>query len=85
MGATRSACGGEDKSMQILARKHGRMKPLGRTRRSWEDNIKLDVREIGWSGVDWNNLAQDRNKWPALVKTVMLLRFPQDEGNFLTS
>jgi hypothetical protein len=61
------------------------MKPLGRTRRSWEDNIKMDVREIGWSGVDWINLAQDRDKWPDLVKTVMLLRFPQDEGNFFTS
>jgi hypothetical protein len=47
-----SACGGEDKSIQILARKHGRKKPLERTRRSWEDSIKRDVREIGWSGAD---------------------------------
>jgi len=41
-------------------------------------SIKMDVREIGWSGMDWISLAQDRDKWPALVKTVMLLRFPQD-------
>jgi hypothetical protein len=85
MGAAYSACGGEDKSIQILAGKHGRMKPLGTTRRNWEGNVKMDVREIGWSGVDWINLAQDRDKWPALVKTVMLFRFPQDEGNLLTS
>jgi hypothetical protein len=85
MGAACSACGGGDESIQILARKHRRLKPPGRTRRSWEDNIKMDVREIGWSGVDWISLAQDRDKWPAVVKTVMLLRLPQDEGNFLTS
>jgi hypothetical protein len=47
MGAACSAWGGEDKSIEILARKHGRMKPLGRTRRSWEDNIQMDIREIG--------------------------------------
>jgi len=85
MGAACSACGGEDKSIHILARKHGRKRPLGRTRRSWENNIKMDVRETGWSGVDWFNLAQERDKWPVLVKTVMLLWFPQEEGNFLTT
>jgi len=45
IGAACSTCGGEDKSVQVLARKHGRKKPLGRTRRSWKDNIKMDVRE----------------------------------------
>jgi hypothetical protein len=56
------------------------MKPLGRTRRSWEDNIKMDVREIGWSGVDWIILVQDRDKWPALVKTVMFCGFHKTKG-----
>jgi hypothetical protein len=45
--------------------------PLGRPRRKWEDNIKIDLREIGFGDVDWIHLAQDRNRWRALVKTVM--------------
>jgi hypothetical protein len=40
------------------------------------DNIKIDLREIGWDGVDWIDLAQDREQWRALVNTVMNLRFP---------
>jgi hypothetical protein len=49
---------------------------LGRTRRRWVDNIKMDLREIGWDGVDRNDLAQDRDQWRALVNTVMNLRVP---------
>jgi hypothetical protein len=45
-------------------------------RRRWEDNIKMDLREVGWGGMDWINLAQDRNRWRALVNTVMNLRVP---------
>jgi hypothetical protein len=45
--------------------------PLGRPRRRWEDNIKADLREIGWDGVDWIDVAQDRDQWRALVNTVM--------------
>jgi hypothetical protein len=45
-------------------------------RRRWEDNIKMDLREIGWGGTDWIDLAQDRNKWRAVVNTVMNLRVP---------
>jgi hypothetical protein len=51
-------------------------RPLGRPRRRWEDNIKMDLREIGWGGMDWINLSQDRNQWRALVNTVMNLRVP---------
>jgi hypothetical protein len=40
------------------------------------DNIKMDLREIGWDGVDWTDMAQDRNQWRALVKTVFNLRVP---------
>jgi hypothetical protein len=50
--------------------------PRGRTRRWWVDNIKMDLREIGWDGMDWIDLAQDREQWRALVNTVMNFRFP---------
>jgi hypothetical protein len=51
-------------------------RPLGRRTRRWVNDIKLDLREIGWDGGDWIELAQDRNQWKALVKTVMNLRVP---------
>jgi hypothetical protein len=51
-------------------------RPLGRPRRRWEDNIKMDFREIGRGGMDWINVAEDRDQWRALVKTVMNLRVP---------
>jgi hypothetical protein len=51
-------------------------RPLARPRRSWVDNIKMDLREIGCQGMDWIDLAQDRNKWRDLVNTVMNLRVP---------
>jgi hypothetical protein len=49
---------------------------LGRPRRRWVDNIKMDLREIGWDGVDWVDMTQDRDHWRALVNTVMNLRVP---------
>jgi hypothetical protein len=51
-------------------------RPLGRPRRRWVDNIKMDLSEIGWGGVDWIALAQDRDKWRALLNAVMNLRVP---------
>jgi hypothetical protein len=51
-------------------------RPLGRPRRRWEDNIKMDLRETGWRGMDWIDLAQDRDQWRALVNTVMNVRVP---------
>jgi hypothetical protein len=51
-------------------------RPLGRPRRRWEDNIIMDLREIGWGGMDCIDLAQDRDQWRALVNTVMNLRVP---------
>jgi hypothetical protein len=51
-------------------------RPAGRRRRRWVDNIKMDLLEIGWGGVDWSGLAQDRDKWRALVNAVMNLRVP---------
>jgi hypothetical protein len=60
---------------ELVGKPEGR-RPLGRPRRRWEDNIKIDLREVGWGGVDWINLAQDRDRWRALVNTVMKLQVP---------
>jgi hypothetical protein len=69
MGEVRGVCN------ILVGRPEGR-RPLGRPRRRWEDNIKMDLEEIGFGGVDWIHLAQDRDRWWALVKTVMNLRVP---------
>jgi hypothetical protein len=61
---------------RILVGKPEGRRPLGRPRRRWVDNIKMDLRDIGWDGVDWVDLAQDRHQWRALVNTVMNLRIP---------
>jgi hypothetical protein len=60
----------------ILAERPEGRRPLGRPRRRWEDNIKMDFREIGFGDVDWIHLARDRDRWLALVNTVMNLRVP---------
>jgi hypothetical protein len=59
----------------LVGRPEGR-RPLGRPRCRWEDNIKIDLREIGFGDVDWNHLTQDRDRWWALVNTVINLRVP---------
>jgi hypothetical protein len=51
-------------------------KPLGRPRHRRVDNIKMDIRKIGWGGMDWIDLAQDRDQWRVLVNTVMNLQVP---------
>jgi hypothetical protein len=51
-------------------------RPLGRPRRRWVGNVKMDLREIGWEGMDWIDLAQDTDQCRALVNTVMKLRVP---------
>jgi hypothetical protein len=61
---------------RILVEKPEGKRPLGRPRRRRVDNIKMDLREIGWDGMDWIDLAQARDKWRALVNTVMNLRVP---------
>jgi hypothetical protein len=60
----------------ILVGRPEERRPLGRLRRRWEDNIKMDLREIGFGDVDWIHLAQDGDRWQALVNTVMNLRVP---------
>jgi hypothetical protein len=61
---------------KVLVGKPERKRPLGRPRHGWEDNIKMDLREIGWGGVEWIMLAQNREQWRALVNPVMNLRVP---------
>jgi len=65
---------------RVLVGKPERKSPLGRTRRRWEDNIKMDLQEVGGSRGDWMELAQDRDRWRALVRTVMNLRVPKMRG-----
>jgi hypothetical protein len=68
---------GEKKNVyRILVGKSERKRPLGRPRRRWVDNIKIDLREIGLDGVDWIDRAQDRDQWKALVNTALNLRVP---------
>jgi hypothetical protein len=66
----------ERNSYRILAGKQEGKRPLGRPRRRCVDNIKMDLREIGLDGVDWMDMAQDRDQWRALVNTVLNLRVP---------
>jgi hypothetical protein len=61
---------------RILVGKPGGKRPLGRPRRRWVECIKIDLREIGWDGMDWIDLAQARDRWRAFVNTVMNLRVP---------
>ena len=60
-------------------------RPLGRPRHRWEDDIKMDLLEVGCGGMDWIDLAQVRDRWRALVTAVMNLRVPQTAGNLLIS
>jgi predicted small integral membrane protein len=61
---------------RLLVGKPGGKRPLGRPRRRWVDNIRIDLGEVAWGNVDWIGLAQDRNRWRALVNSVLNLRVP---------
>ena len=77
---------GEERGVnRVLVVKPEGKRPLGRHRRRWEDNIKIDFQEVGGGCEDWMELAQDTDRWRALVSTVMNLRVPKNAGNFLTS
>jgi hypothetical protein len=63
---------GEDREVyNVLVGKPEGKRPLGRARRRWKDGIRMDLREIGWGSVEWIHLALDRDRWLALVNTVM--------------
>jgi hypothetical protein len=76
MGRACSTNGEKRNAYKIFVRKAEGKRPLGRTRRRWEDNIRLDLREIGWGVMDWIDQAQDRDRWRALVNTAMNFRVP---------
>jgi hypothetical protein len=69
----------------VLVGKPEGKRPLWRPRHRWENNIKLDIQEVGCGGMDWIELSQNWDRWQALVNTVMNLRVPRNGGNFLTS
>jgi hypothetical protein len=66
---------------RVLVGSPERKRPLGIPRYRWKDNIKVDLREIGWCGMAWIHLAQDGNQWKARVKMVMNLGFHKMLGN----
>ena len=71
------ACVGHRRRVyRVLVGKHEGKRPLGRPRRRWEDNIKMDLQEVGCGGMDWIEVAQHRDRWRALVTAVMNLRVP---------
>jgi hypothetical protein len=68
--------GEKRKAYRLLVEKQEGKRPLGRSRHRWVDNIKMDLGEVGWGDVDWIGLAKHRNRWKALVKSVLNLRVP---------
>jgi hypothetical protein len=68
--------GGGERCFRVLAGMSEGRRPLGRPRSRWDDNIKMDLREIGIVGADWIRLAQNRVQWLAFVSTIMNLRVP---------
>jgi hypothetical protein len=65
---------GEMRNIYILVRKSEGKRPFSRPMHRWEGNIRMDLKEIGWEGMDWVQLAQNKNKWQVVVNMVMNLR-----------
>ena len=76
MGGTCGTYGGRESVHKVLVGKPEGKRPLGRPRRRWEDNIKTDLQEVGRGCGEWRELAEDRDRWRALVSTVVNLRVP---------
>jgi hypothetical protein len=84
MGRACSTNGAKRNADRILVGNPEEKRPLERPRRRWMDNIKMDLREIGWDGIDWIDLAEDRDQWRALVNAVMNFRVPYNAGKFFS-
>jgi hypothetical protein len=78
MGERRGVC-------RVWVGKPKGKRPLGRPRRRWEDNIKIVLQEVRCGGMDWIDLAQDRDRWRALVNAMINLQVPCNAVNYLTS
>jgi hypothetical protein len=76
MGRACRTTGERGNACRILVGKPDGKRPLGGPKRRWVDHIKMDLTEIGWDGMDWIDLAQDRDQWRAPMNTVMKLRVP---------
>jgi hypothetical protein len=76
MGGPYSTNGEKRNAYRLLVGNPEGKRPLGRPGRGWVDNIKMDLGKVGWGDVDWIDLAQDRNRWRALVNSVLNLRVP---------
>ena len=85
MGWACCAYGGGEGAYRVLVGKPEGKRPVGRPRRRWVDDIRMDLQEVGCGYMDWIGLAQDRDRWRTLVSAVMNLRVPWNAGNFLTS
>jgi hypothetical protein len=76
MGGAFSTYRGEERCIQGFVGRPEGNSALGRSRRRWKDNIRMGLQEVGWGRTDWINLAQDRDRWRALVNVVMNIRVP---------
>ena len=85
MGIACGTYGGRESLHKFLMGKPEGKRPLGRPRRRWEDNIKMDLQEVGRGCGHWMGMAQDGDRWRALVSTAMNFAVPLNEGNFLIS
>jgi hypothetical protein len=76
MGGECSAYGGQKRRIQVLVGQPEGKRPLGKPKYRWEDNVKMDLQEVGFGGMYWIEMAEDRDRWRALVNKVMNFRVP---------